>query len=96
MDQVDLMDQMDKMGASCYTPRVCCAVVWYGSGKELPLGKATRPAAVLVRASPGQSGIFKGQRPLNDCSNVAIATRFFLLSFFFIRKKSVVVFGGSV
>ena len=33
MDQVDLMDQMDKMGAPRYTPRVCSAAVWRGSGK---------------------------------------------------------------
>ena len=38
MDQVDLMDQMDKMGASRYTPWVCCAAVWFGSGEELPQG----------------------------------------------------------
>ena len=29
------------MGASCYTPRVCSAAVWFGSGEELPLGNAT-------------------------------------------------------
>jgi len=64
------------------------AAVWNGSGEDVPQGYAAEMAAVLVRASPRQSGIFKGQRPLNDCSNVAIATRFFLPSFFFYRKKS--------
>ena len=37
--------------------------VWFGSGDKLPLGKVTRPVTVLVRASPGQSGIFKGLFP---------------------------------
>ena len=40
MDQVDLMDQMDKMGAPWYTPRVCGAAVWFGSGEDLPQGYA--------------------------------------------------------
>ena len=26
------------MGASRYTPRVCCAAVWNGPGEDLPLG----------------------------------------------------------
>ena len=26
------------MGAPRYTPRVCLAAVWYGSGDDLPLG----------------------------------------------------------
>ena len=37
-DQVDLMDQMDTMGAPRYTSRVCGAAVGYGSGKDLPQG----------------------------------------------------------
>ena len=40
MDQVDLMDQMDKTGASCDTPRVCGAVGGCGAGEDLPLGYA--------------------------------------------------------
>ncbi len=28
------------IGASRYTPRVCGAAVWFGSGKDLPLGYA--------------------------------------------------------
>ena len=40
MDQVDLMDQMDKMGAPRYTPRVCCAVGGCGAGTKVPLGNA--------------------------------------------------------
>ena len=36
----DLSDLSDKMGAPLYTPRVCCAAVWYGSGADLPLGYA--------------------------------------------------------
>ena len=32
MDQIDPMDQMDKSGAPRYTPRVCGAAVWFGSG----------------------------------------------------------------
>jgi len=45
MDQVDRMDLMDKMGAPRDNPRVCCAVVWYGSGADLPRGKTklTKP-----------------------------------------------------
>ena len=46
-------------------------------------GKATRPETVLVRASPGQSGIFKGQSPLNGRATHPTATRFFLSNFFF-------------
>ena len=33
MDRVDLMDLMDKMGAPLYTPWVCGAAVWFGSGQ---------------------------------------------------------------
>ena len=40
MDQVDLMDQMDKMGAPRYTPRGLLGAVWYGSGADLLLGYA--------------------------------------------------------
>ena len=38
MDQVDLMDLMDKMGAPRDNPRVCCAAVWNGSGEDVPQG----------------------------------------------------------
>jgi len=31
-DLSDLSDLSDKMGAPLYTPRVCCAAVWYGFG----------------------------------------------------------------
>ena len=27
-----------RRGKPRYTPRVCCAVVWYGSGEDLPFG----------------------------------------------------------
>ena len=40
-DLSDLSDLSDKMGAPRYTPWVCGAAVWNGSGKELPLGYAT-------------------------------------------------------
>ena len=40
MDQVDLMDLMDKMGAPRDNPWVCCAAVWWGVGEELPQGSA--------------------------------------------------------
>ena len=45
MDQVDLMDLMDNVGAPRDTPWVCCAVVWFGSGADLPRGKTklTKP-----------------------------------------------------
>ena len=44
MDQVDQIDQMDKEGASRYTPWVCFAAVWFGSGKDLPQGNAAHTA----------------------------------------------------
>ena len=39
-DLSDLSDLSDKMGAPLYTPRVCCAAVWYGSGADVPVGYA--------------------------------------------------------
>ena len=39
-DLSDLSDPSDKMGASRYTPWVCGAAVWNGSGEELPMGNA--------------------------------------------------------
>ena len=62
-------------------------------GAELPLGKATRPVAVLVRASPGLSGIFKGQSLLNGRATPPTTTRLFLLSFFSPGKKALLVGG---
>ena len=40
-DLSDLSDLSDKMGAPRYTPRVCCAAVWNGSGEDVPQGNAT-------------------------------------------------------
>ena len=40
MDQVDLMDLMDNVGAPRDNPRVCSAVGRSGSGEELPQGYA--------------------------------------------------------
>ena len=34
-DLSDKSDVSDKMGASRYTPWVCCAAVWFGSGKKI-------------------------------------------------------------
>ena len=45
-------------------------------------GKATRPVTVLVRVSPGQSGIFKEHCPLNGRATHPTATRFFCQTFF--------------
>ena len=52
-DLSDKSDVSDKMGASRYTPWVCCAAVWFGSGEDVPLGYAVitvarhkEPAAV--------------------------------------------------
>ncbi|MBR1952213.1 MAG: hypothetical protein IKA32_06535 [Lentisphaeria bacterium] len=38
MDQVDLMDLMDKMGAPCDTPRVCLSQFGMARGADLPQG----------------------------------------------------------
>ena len=38
MDQVDLMDQMDKMGGATGYPVGLLVAVFFGSGEELPLG----------------------------------------------------------
>ena len=40
-DLSDKSDVSDKMGASRYTPWVCCAAVWFGSGDDVPQGYAT-------------------------------------------------------
>ena len=47
MDQVDLMDQMDKRGAPRDNPRVCCAAVWFGAGADVPQGFACLMAAAV-------------------------------------------------
>ena len=44
-DLSDLSDLSDKKGASRYTPRVCCAAVWYGSGEASPQRCAAVTAA---------------------------------------------------
>ena len=38
MDQVDLMDLMDKLGAPRYTPGVCSAAVGWGAGGRCAAG----------------------------------------------------------
>ena len=68
------------------------AAVWFGSGEELPQGKAAVTAARLVRVSRRARGLSGGLLvPLTGRATHPTATRFFLLSFFFIRKKSVTV-----
>ena len=49
MDQVDLMDQMDKIGAPLNNPWVCVAAVWIGSGADLPQGLRCRSVEWLGR-----------------------------------------------
>ena len=44
-DLSDLSDLSDKKGASRYTPRVCGAAVWFGSGEDVPQGYAVITAA---------------------------------------------------
>ena len=47
-DLSDLSDLSDKMGAPLYTPRVCCAAVWLGSGADLPQRYAVNVMATAV------------------------------------------------
>ena len=68
MDQVDLMDLMDKMGAPRDNPRVCSAAVGFGSEcrftagvmqlADLPQGKTSKknPAARLKESAAVPTG----------------------------------------
>ena len=53
MDQVDLMDQMDKTGASCDTPWVCMPQFGLAGGINVPVGFAGFFMATVVCGGGG-------------------------------------------
>ena len=48
MDLMDQMDQMDNVGEPLYTPWVCCAAVWFGSGVNVPVGLINVSGAPII------------------------------------------------
>ena len=70
MDQVDLMDKMDKIGAPLNNPWVGGAAGWNGSGADRPrryaavtVARLEETAAASVELSTGSPGESRGGTP---------------------------------